>query len=298
MSGLNGNIKLDHEISMPLSEQYVHSVGYMINNIFINTFFRDAGQHGPVMLMYHSIVDDKGVPDWPWSVSLDRFREHLNFLNQQGWEAITMAELVSNPYRVSMRTAVITFDDGYEDNLFALDELKKRNMRASWFVVSGSVGAEPTWPPDGRPDGRLLNASELRMMHSCGMEICSHTKNHTRLTELNGAALVDELAESKDSLEDILGCAVTSFAYPYGVWDTRCATAVRDCGYTAACTTRTGWALRDNDPFQLRRLTVFNTDTVASLARKLYFGSNDVAWNAVTRYAVQRIMSRLNKSSP
>ena len=52
--------------------------------------------------------------------------------------------------------------------------------------------------------------------------------------------------------------------------------------------------MRDGNPYQLRRLTVFNTDTTSSLARKLYFGSNDVSWHTVLRYALQRITSRIN----
>ncbi|MDP2266893.1 MAG: polysaccharide deacetylase family protein, partial [Thiobacillus sp.] len=51
---------------------------------------------------------------------------------------------------------------------------------------------------------------------------------------------------------------------------------------------RTGWALRDNLPYQLRRLTVFNTDTLSSFARKLYFGSHDVRWQDMARYALRR----------
>ncbi|MEX1165670.1 MAG: polysaccharide deacetylase family protein, partial [Hydrogenophaga sp.] len=59
-------------------------------------------------------------------------------------------------------------------------------------------------------------------------------------------------------------------------------------GYLAACTTRTGWALRDNDPYQLRRLTVFNSDTASTLARKLYFGSNQVSWLDIARYVLRQ----------
>ena len=41
---------------------------------------------------------------------------------------------------------------------------------------------------------------------------------------------------------------------------------VKDAGFLNACTTRSGWALRDANPYQLRRLTVFNTDTLSSFA--------------------------------
>jgi peptidoglycan/xylan/chitin deacetylase (PgdA/CDA1 family) len=256
---------------------------------------RSAGQHGPVMLMYHSVMPGNGTPDWPWAVSVQRFRSQLDFLAAEGWATPTMAELVAAPEKWTGRTAIITFDDGYVNNLAARDELKKRGMRASWFIVSGSIGREPTWPADGRPAGRLLNGAELRAMQDTGMEIGSHTANHVRLTEADDKLLRTELSDSKAVLEDSLGGEISSFAYPYGAWDERCANAVRAAGYRAACTTRTGWALRDKDLYQLRRLTMSNTDTAGSLARKLYFGSNDVSWQAVARYALQRAMSRMGR---
>lgn len=253
-------------------------------------FHRQAGQHGPVMLMYHAVMPGKGEPVWPWAVSMQRFREQLDFLATEGYATPTMSELVADPaQKWPGRTAVITFDDGYVDNLAACEELKKRGMRATWFIVSGSVGQSPLWPADGRPAGRLLNAAELREMRENGMEIGSHTVNHMRLPEADDARLMQELTDSKTTLEAILDHPVSSFAYPYGAWDERCAEAVKQAGYTATCTTRTGWALRDNDPHQLRRLTVFNTDTLGRFARKLYFGSHDVRWPDIARYALRRI---------
>lgn len=251
---------------------------------------RQAGQHGPIMLMYHAITPGKSAPAWPWAVSMQQFCDQLDFLATEGYATPTMGELIAAPAKKWRgRTAVITFDDGYVDNLAACEALQKRGMRATWFIVSGSVGQPPRWPADGRPAGRLLNAAELREMRGCGMETGSHTVNHARLPELDDARLMQELSVSKATLEDLLGHAVTSFAYPYGAWDARCAAAVQQAGYSAACTTRTGWALRDNAPFQLRRLTVFNADTPGSFARKLYFGSHDVRWRDIAGYALRRL---------
>ena len=250
---------------------------------------RQAGQHGPVMLMYHAVLPGKRVPAWPWAVSMQQFREQLDFLAAEGYATPTMGELVAAPAGTwTGRTAVITFDDGYVDNLAASEELLKRGMRASWFIVSGSIGRNPAWPADGRPAGRLLNADELRTMQASGMEIGSHTVNHVRLTEVDDVRLAHELTDSKAELEDLLGDPVGSFAYPYGAVDSRCADAVKHAGYATACTTRTGWALRDGNPFQLRRLTVFNTDTVATLARKQAFATNEGSWPAMLAYMRNR----------
>jgi peptidoglycan/xylan/chitin deacetylase (PgdA/CDA1 family) len=250
---------------------------------------RNAGQHGPVMLMYHAVLPGGGTPAWPWAVSMQRFREQLDFLVAEGYETPTMAELTAKPAtHWTGRTATLTFDDGYVDNLAASEELQKRGMRATWFIVSGSIGQPPAWTDGGRPAERLLNADELREMQENGMEIGSHTVNHLRLPNVNDARLTQELSHSKTTLEDLLGNPVNSFAYPYGAWDTRCAEAVKQAGYAAACTTQTGWALRDKDPYQVRRLTIFNTDTPGSFARKLVYGSHDVRWPDIARYALRR----------
>lgn len=250
---------------------------------------RRAGSHGPVVLMYHSVETTGRAPAWPWAVSAHRFAAQLDFLKDEGYATPTVTELAAYAQPRPRRTAVITFDDGYLNNLAACEALHARGMRATWFVVTGSLGCEPTWPDDGRPAGRLLNAQELREMQAAGMEIGSHTVSHARLPTLDDEALSHELCDSRSALEDALGAAVSSFAYPYGAWDARCADAVRRAGYAVACTTRTGWALRDGNPYSVRRLTVFNHDTTSSLARKLYFGGHEVAWPDVARYALRRL---------
>lgn len=261
---------------------------------------RHMHQHGPLMLMYHSVQPNKVRPAWPWAVSMRQFCDQLDFLRSEGYATPTMREVAVSTTSGNWpkRTAVITFDDGYTDNLAACEELEKRGMRATWLIVSGSIGREPAWPSDGRPPGRLLTGSELREMHAAGMEIGSHTVNHVRLTESTPDELHRELVESKSTLEDLLGTAITSFAYPYGAWDERCAQAAQNAGYSAACTTDTGWALRDRDPYRLRRLTIFNSDTTSTLARKLLFASNDVSWATVASYYLQQARSKFDLSSP
>lgn len=254
---------------------------------------KGAGGHGPVMLMYHSVLPGTGSPVWPWAISLARFRAQLDFLAGEGYATPTVSELLSRSDAYTGRTAVITFDDGYLDNLMAWQELSKRNMRATWYVVTGSLGREPAWPADGRPPGRLLNIQELREMDASGMEIGSHTEHHVKLPHADDETLQRELLDSKQRLEDLLHRPVHTFAYPHGAWNERCERAVKDAGYGSACTTRTGWALRDDDPYRLRRLTVTHLDNAASLARMCAFADNRVAWADVLRYGTARLHARV-----
>lgn len=241
-------------------------------------------RHGAVMLMYHAVLAQDQRPGWPWAVSRSSFERQLGFLQSEGYATPTVSELVADPDRFRGRTAVITFDDGYVDNVKAAAALHRRGMRATWYVVSGSIGRSPSWPFDGRPSGRLMHAAELRDLQAAGMEVGSHSVTHRRMTGLDSQEQLREAAQSKADLEDLLGKEVCSFAYPYGAFDDATAATVRQAGYRNACTTAPGWMLRDGDYFRLRRLTVFNHDSTASLARKLSLGSHDVSWPHMVRY--------------
>lgn len=258
---------------------------------------RGVDQRAPAALMYHSISAGRGVASWPWSVSKRQFCDHLDYLADRGYSTVTVRELATMSAPQRRPVVAITFDDGYVDNLEACEELQRRNMRASWFITTGAIGQTPGWPDSGRPAGRMLNAAELRCLHDAGMEIGSHTVNHARLPEAPAAARQQELITSRAVLEDLLGQPVTSFAYPYGSWDEASESAVRGAGYQAACTTRTGWAMRDGDPLRIRRLTVFNHDSGSLLARKLAFASHDVGWPQMASYWGRRLAARV-KGSP
>ncbi len=257
-------------------------------------FFRNAGQQGPIMLMYHSVERDVGAVKWPWSISIKLFKDHLDLLCDHGWKARTMAEIVQTPIEcLAPKTIVITFDDGFENNLQAVDALIERGMLATWFIVTGAIGQVPHWKDSGRPEDRILDASSLRNMRDAGMEIGSHSVNHRKLPSLTDPELTLELAQSKNTLEDILGSPVKSFAYPYGIWDERSETAVSRSGYRFACTTQTGAALKDNHPLRLRRLAIFNHDSAAALARKLTLIANDGGLAKMIFYYSRRAAHRL-----
>jgi peptidoglycan/xylan/chitin deacetylase (PgdA/CDA1 family) len=58
--------------------------------------------------------------------------------------------------------------------------------------------------------------SQLSELARHGWSIASHGCAHARLDRLTAAAIERELRRSKQVLEDRIGGAVSSFAYPYG----------------------------------------------------------------------------------
>jgi peptidoglycan/xylan/chitin deacetylase (PgdA/CDA1 family) len=253
--------------------------------------FEGAGSRGPLVLMYHSIAAPGARIDWPWQVAYADFIAHLDLLAGGGWRTASLAEIADEPGQP--RTVVISFDDGYVDNLAAFEALGVRGMRGAWFVVSGHVGRTAGWSGSERPGMPMLGATHLRLMHRAGMEIGSHTRNHVDLPQCDEELLRSEVTGSRRELEDLIGAPVTSFAYPYGRLNPAAVAAVREAGYTAACTTASGWAVRDRDRLRIRRLTIFGGDSLGTFARKLAFADNNGGWSRVVRYGFARARAAL-----
>src|SRR5262245_42171684 len=109
---------------------------------------RMAGHVGPVVLMYHSIEVTSGMPEWRWAVSLDRFREQVDYLVSEGWSFLRLDQLEHDRSRQA-KEVVITFDDAYADTLPAANVLASGNLPACWFVVSSALAGQSTWVDQG-----------------------------------------------------------------------------------------------------------------------------------------------------
>jgi peptidoglycan-N-acetylglucosamine deacetylase len=123
------------------------------------------------------------------------------------------------------KTVVVTtsWDDGDCSDLKLAELLAERGLPATFYVTTGGLGAGPTMSP-----------SHLRGLAQAGFEIGAHTVTHPILSALSGAALVREVVECKQVLEQILGREVPSFAYPKGRGNAEVARRLEEAGYRSA----------------------------------------------------------------
>jgi peptidoglycan/xylan/chitin deacetylase (PgdA/CDA1 family) len=126
-----------------------------------------------------------------------------------------------------------------------------------------------------------------------GFTFQSHTRLHPDLTALSEHDLTEELAGSRQDLENMLGEKVGYLAYPYGRLNDHVISATRAAGYEAAFSTQPGFNRHNVDHYQVRRLDIFGTDTPTMLTRKIFFGSNDGSWQYMFRYYLGRVSERL-----
>jgi peptidoglycan/xylan/chitin deacetylase (PgdA/CDA1 family) len=105
--------------------------------------------------------------------------------------------------------------------------------------------------------GLMMSPDQVRQLRVLGMDVGAHTVNHPILTRVSQSAAREEIGNSKQHLEQVLGHAVPLFAYPNGMPDRDYSAEhvdiVKQCGFSAAVTTAQGAATISSDRFQLPR---------------------------------------------
>jgi peptidoglycan/xylan/chitin deacetylase (PgdA/CDA1 family) len=172
------------------------------------------------------------------------------------------------------RTAVLTIDDGYVDNAdIAAPILERHGFGATIFLVSGRLGADNDWSDAAPLRGRqLLSARQLPSLRERRIEFGAHTRTHCCLPGVAEETVAEEVGQSRQELEDVLGIPVQTFAYPYGRLDDRATAAVKRAGFIGACTTEPRLADLADHPLLVPRIEIRRSDSLPRFLRKVWFG--------------------------
>ena len=248
--------------------------------------------------MYHMVCETDDPKEKRYCCHPEAFRKQMACLKRAGYLVIGLDDLINsikNCTTLPQKSIAITFDDGFVDNYdnsFPL--LKAYGFPATMFVVRRLAGRTNEWmQEEGFPARKLLGWKELKEISENGITIGSHTTTHASLTDMDTESARHEISNSKSELEDSLGKPVHFFAYPYGRFNQQVEKVVVDTGYLGACSTRSGFNSEHANPFAIRRIEVYGTDTLWNFIWKLKFGTNEDNWALPLRYYYSRILDRL-----
>ncbi|KAJ6031558.1 hypothetical protein N7540_002290 [Penicillium herquei] len=117
-------------------------------------------------------------------------------------------------------TVALTFDDGpYTYTSHLLDILKKRNVKATFFVTSVSRGKH------GFDDKDTVYGEDLLRMYADGHQIGSHSWSHADLSNLTSGERDQEIVKNEMAFRNLFGFFPTYMRPPYG-----------DCTSASGCT--------------------------------------------------------------
>jgi peptidoglycan/xylan/chitin deacetylase (PgdA/CDA1 family) len=223
------------------------------------------GARSLVVLMYHKVND---LPGNPITIPVSLFDEQMAQLRELDYTVVDLDAVLAHytdGKALPRRAVLITFDDGYRDNLEnALPVLAKHGYTGVLFVPIGYLDSPMPLPHEhrlaaGGVKNKTLDWAELAELEAGGIRVEAHGISHRPLADLELDEAAREIALSKLRLEERLGRPVRAFAYVKGSeadYKPVHLSLVRQAGYDVAFTSVSGANSATTDPLRLHRYNV------------------------------------------
>jgi peptidoglycan/xylan/chitin deacetylase (PgdA/CDA1 family) len=212
-----------------------------------------------VILLYHSVGAGGGEIDMPARL----FERQLAMLAERE-RVLTLDQAVAGSHDGGV---VVTVDDGYRDfHDTVLPLLVRYHVPAVLYQATGMVAGESSAPAAAK----ALTWSQLGEAVATGLvTVGAHTHGHTDLSRASERVCRDEMARSKDLIEDRLGVACRHFAYPWAVASPTADRIARSLFETAALDAWRSNRAGAMDPWRLGRTPVLASDGLAFFRAKV-----------------------------
>jgi len=212
-----------------------------------------------VILLYHSVGAGGGEIDMPAGL----FERQLAMLAKRE-RVLTLDQAVAGSHDGGV---VVTVDDGYRDfHDTVLPLLVRYRVPAVLYQATGLVAGESSAPGPAK----ALTWSQLGEAVGTGLvTVGAHTHGHVDLSRAPERLCQDEMARSKDLLEDRLGVACRHFAYPWAVASAAADRIARSLFETAALDTWRSNRAGAMDPWRLGRTPVLASDGLTFFRAKV-----------------------------
>lgn len=203
-------------------------------------------QHAQVVIFgYHRFVNNVHRPDT--EITPQAFEAQMQELKNKNISVIPMQDFLAwrrGEKAIPARSAIITFDDGWKSqHEAAWPILKKFNYPVTLFIYTEGI------KPGHFSGGESMSWDQLAEMRDAGVDIQAHSATHQDLRRPYDKIakkkltppeyeqwLENEVAGSKQMIEQKLGVKVNCFAVPYGYYNDHVKDVAMKAGYEALFT--------------------------------------------------------------
>lgn len=230
----------------------------------------------PSIVMLHYVSDDPAIADHkPWLISHRSYVRLLDYFEKNGYKTVGFEDLQT--VADTSKAVIITFDDCPKHLWdFALPELKRRNMKAVFYMPTARIGEHNEWDyRHGKSKVELMDETDITGLVEAGMEVGSHAHKHEMMSELTVESAEKALYKSKAILEQITGRPVVSVAYPYGSLPRSYKRIAQSAGYHFGLGVYVKWQTK----YAIRRWTYTDEDT-----------EEDIRWKMSGSYQMRRAL--------
>jgi peptidoglycan/xylan/chitin deacetylase (PgdA/CDA1 family) len=198
-----------------------------------------------VIFGYHRFVNNVRHSDT--EITPQAFEAQMQELKNKGIAVIPMQDFLAwrrGEKAIPAKCAVLTFDDGWKSqHEVAWPILKKFNYPVTLFIYTEGI------KPGHFSGGESMSWDQLAEMRDAGIDIQGHTATHQDLRRPYDKVakkklsppeyelwLENEVAGSKQTIEQKLGVKVNCFAVPYGFYNEHIKDVAMKAGYEAIFT--------------------------------------------------------------
>lgn len=222
--------------------------------LYYNSYLRYAKTHGNRALIYHAFGTKFKHDTYGFSIDLPSFEEHIKYY-LDNYKIININEYMN--YNID--TISITIDDGYKDNLDAVEVLNKYNIPFTLYVTSSTLDTKDYLSSD--------DIKSLSYLDNC--EIGSHSHNHVKLGVLSNDEILYQLSESKRLLEDITESRISGISYPHGSYNDYALSILNSIGYKYAASSIKGKNTIKTNKYLLKRSEIIRADSLFTISKKI-----------------------------
>jgi peptidoglycan/xylan/chitin deacetylase (PgdA/CDA1 family) len=199
-----------------------------------------------VIFGYHRFVNKVRRPDT--EITPEAFEAQMKELKDRGVAVIGMQDFLAwkrGEKAIPPKCAIITIDDGYKSGYeVAWPILKKYGYPVTMFIYTEGI------KPGRFSGGESMSWEQLQEMRDAGVDIQAHSVTHQdlrkppydrfakhKLTQQEYEPwLENEVAGSKNIIEQKLGVKANCFAVPYGFYNEHVKEVAKKAGYEALFT--------------------------------------------------------------
>ncbi|MGO5028812.1 polysaccharide deacetylase family protein [Candidatus Agathobaculum pullicola] len=262
----------------------------MVSLSTLGTAGAASANNSLTILMYHDLTNDPGQTN-SMTITADRFRLDMEFLQEFGFTPLLPAELVAitqSKQQLPAKPVMITFDDGYHSNYeYAYPVLQSTGMKATISVIGHNIHLATT---TDAPSNSLTWEEIAEMVSSGVVEIGSHTYNlhnpqydgYNAPNGINGVMRLSgesakayrlrvgsDLQTSIQLITQHTGQQkVLYFSYPFGAYDSWMQPLLNENGILVSTLTKTGKANPAASLHQMPRYRITMQQSVSSLLRQ------------------------------
>jgi len=233
---------------------------------------------GIPVLMYHRVWP--GVSDG-LTITPEKLKEQWLYLKNEGYKTLALDEFIQitkTGREFDERSILISFDDGYKNNLqYAYPLLKELNWKAVFFIVAETLSN--TARIDKDPLNAKMTVEELRQLDPSVVQLALHGFHHEDFTNATTEEISVILQKSIKLFQDTGLEFHKVLAYPFGARPKNKTTfdaikkMMREIGIDAAFRIGNKPAkVPVSDIFDIKRIDIKGTDDMKDFKIKLRKG--------------------------